>query len=50
MKFRCGLSSFQPQQNFISYKSFTITFYILQFTFRGFSTLGKIRVFSDQLT
>jgi len=31
--------SLQPQQNFIRYKSFTITFHILQFTFHGFSHL-----------
>ncbi len=37
MKFGCGLGSLQPHQNFIRYKSFTITFYILQFTFHGFS-------------
>ena len=36
MKFRCGLCSLQPHQNFTRYKSFTITFHILQFTFYGF--------------
>jgi len=28
--------SLQPHQNFVIEKSFTITFYILQFTFQGF--------------
>jgi len=31
--------SLQPHQNFVIEKSFTITFYILQFTFQGFSQL-----------
>jgi len=37
MKFRCGLCSLQPHQNFIRYKSFNITFQVLQYTFNGYS-------------